>query len=108
MSHAEHPDLGRMAATMSRNHLRLTEIATLLNGRMDDLVAAAARQDWPAVERKSQELAENSRAGGYRVLSGLAERVAEEARQPGHEVAVKRNLIRLIGTHHRVAQPAAR
>lgn len=97
------PDIGRMAATMSRHHARVLNVALVLSSRLDELVTAVSCQDWAEVQRASQKLAEDSRAGGYRVLSGMASRVAEEARRPHNELAIKRSLIRLIGTQSRVA-----
>lgn len=101
MSELERPDIGRIAAQMSANLARVTEAISVLDGRIDELVEAATRKDWAEVERVSRELAASSRSQGYRVLSGMAERVSEEAQRPDNEVGIKRTLIRLIGTHSR-------
>jgi hypothetical protein len=104
MSQHERPDIGRIAATMSANQSRVVEAATTLGNRVDELIAAATRSDWADVERLGREVASHSRSLGYRVLSGMAERVSEEAQRPDNEVGVKRALIRLIGAHSRAGQ----
>jgi hypothetical protein len=102
----ELPNIGGMAAKMSAQHARVVDAATALSGRIDELVAATGRHDWTEVGRISRELASESRSSGHRVVSGLAERISEEA-QRQNELGVKRSLIRLIGTHGRTSRQLA-
>ena len=95
------PDIATMSETMAANHARVAESIENLAARIDGLVEAAAAEDWHAVGQLSRELAENSRSLGFRAVAALAQRVDAEAHKPNNDVAVKRSLVRLIGTYGR-------
>jgi hypothetical protein len=86
---------------MAVHHARVAKSIDVLAAGIDELVAAAAQRDWHAVGRISHELAEDSRSQGYRGVTALAERVREEAHKPDNDIAVRRSLIRLVGTYGR-------
>jgi len=102
MPEQRHPDLGRISSRMAANLSKVAEYADALASRIDDLVAATAQRDWKAVEQASRQLAESSRAEGYRAISALSERVRLEAAKPDNALGIKRSVIRLIGTCGRV------
>ena len=103
MQDLQHANLARAAATMASNQARVATYAEQLGNSLDELIAATAREDWNAVQRLSDQLAQRGRASGHRGVSALAQRVCDEAHRPDNSLGVKRSLIRLIGTCGRVA-----
>ena len=101
MDRKPRPSIASMSRTMAADHARVAKSIDVLAASIDGLVAAAAERDWHAVGRISRELAEDSRSQGYRGVTALAERVHEEAHKPDNDIAVRRSLIRLIGTYGR-------
>ncbi len=98
MQDQEHPDLAHLASTLASNQAKVQQYVETLTCRVDDLVAAAIREDWDHVRHVSQEIAQQGRSSGHRAVSAMAQRVYDEAHQPNDGVGVKRSLIRLIGT----------
>ncbi len=101
MDQKPRPNIATMSRTMAVHHARAAKSIDVLAAGIDGLVAAAVRRDWHAVGQISRELAEDSRSQGYRGVTALAERVHEEAHKPDNDIAVKRSLIRLVGTYGR-------
>ncbi len=102
------PDLAGMAATMAADQAKVTQHAEKVASDVDALVSAASREDWNEVQQLSQQLADGSRASGYRAVSALAQRVCEEAIRVDNAEGIKRSLIRLIGTCGRLDSRATR
>ncbi len=107
MQEQTRPDLAHAASEMAANHIKVVQYVETLPSRIDELVAATAREDWNEVRRASRHLARGSRACGYRAVSALAERVHHEVNRPHNLLGVKRSLIRLIGTCGRTGQRRA-
>ena len=101
MDRAPQPNIATMSRTMAVDHARMAKSIDVLSASVDGLVAAAAERDWHTVRQISGTLAEDSRSQGYRGVTALAERVHEEAHKPNNDIAVKRCLIRLVGTYGR-------
>ena len=101
MKRNQGPNIGAMSEAMAVNHAQAAKSIDVLTAGIDGLVAAAAKQDWHAVEQLSGTLAKESRSQGYRGVTAHAERVHQEAHKPDNEIAVRRSLIRLIGTYGR-------
>jgi HPt (histidine-containing phosphotransfer) domain-containing protein len=97
------PDLGRISAPLAKNLARVETFADRMSARVDQLVRAAGRDDWPRVAELAQDMAADSRRRGYRSVSALATRLQEEARRPNNATGARRGLIRLIGTVGRVS-----
>ncbi len=95
------PDIATMSRTMAANHERVVESIDIMASAIDGLVEAAAAKDWQAVGQLSRALAEGSRSLGFRAVAALAQRVDVEAHKPDNDIAVKRSLVRLIGTYGR-------
>ena len=95
------PDIATMSRTMAVDHARAAKSIDILAAGIDRLVMAAAERDWSRVRQISRELADESRSRGHRGVTARAERVHEEAGKPDNDVAVRRSLIRLIGTYGR-------
>lgn len=92
------PDVAQLATRLASDQARVAEYVDTLVNRLDELVAATGRADYHEVRRISGEIADAGRASGHRAISALAQRVCDEAHQPENDLAVKRSLIRLIGT----------
>ena len=92
------PNLSDMAATMAAHQAKVSQYAEQLADHVDGLVSAATREDWNEVQRLSGWLADDSRASGYRAVSALAQCVHDETLRVDNSTAIKRSLIRLIGT----------
>lgn len=87
--------------SLSQNQGRVAAAVDALDRQIQALISAAVREDWEKVAFVSRHMAAMGRAEGRRSLAALAQQVYEDASQPNNEVAVKRSLIRLIGTHGR-------
>ena len=99
MSTQSLPDLSPSARAMAANQSIIEQsIKAFLTQRSDELAAAAGREDWNEVQKISLQLAEESRAQGYRGISARAQRVHDQTHRPDNQQEVKRSLIRLIGT----------
>ncbi len=104
MQEEERPDLIQLASTMASNQAKAAGYIQTLAGSVDELIAASTDEDWDKVRHLSGEIAEQSRASGYRAVSALAQRVFDEAHQPNNPVGIKRSLIRLVGTSGRMGR----
>jgi len=102
------PDVKTAADRMAANHARLCAYADSLSETIDTLVKATRQENWSEVQRLSGQLADRSRAEGYRAVSALAQRVFDEAHPPARPQSLKRSLIRLIGTWGRIGRAPAR
>ncbi len=101
MPEETYPDLAPVAATMARNQVRVIQTVDVLAAKVDELVGAAAKEDWDEVGRLGRKFAEQCRVDGSESLGNLAEEVVEEAARPNNAVSTKRSLIRLIGLYGR-------
>ena len=95
------PNIGQLAARMSANHARVTRSIDQMIAPIDEMVQASADCNWTKVAELGHQLADDSREAGYRGVSVMAQVVANEAGRPDNAHAVKRSLIRLIGTYGR-------
>ena len=98
------PDLAHSAAQMATNQAKVSQYVETLAGQVDELIAAAAREDWNEVRRVSQQVAHSGRACGQEEISAMAERLGDEATRPDDVLEIKRRMIRLIGTCGRAGQ----
>ena len=101
MDRKRRPSIATMSRNMAAYHARAAKSIEILATSVDGLVAAAAERDWQTVGQIAGELAKDSRSQGYRGVTALAKRVHEEAHKPDNDIAVKRSLIRLVGTYGR-------
>jgi len=92
------PNIHQAATRLAANHARVVQAVEGLAPEIDALVAATVRHDWNEVGRLSWHMAVNSRSGGYRALSAMAQKVYDETTKPTNELGIRRSLIRLIGT----------
>ena len=92
------PDLAHSAAQMAANQAKVSQYVETLAGQVDELVAAAARDDWDEVRQVSQQVARSGRACGQEEIAAMAERLGDEAGRPDDVLGIKRRMIRLIGT----------
>ncbi|MBN2474077.1 MAG: hypothetical protein JXB62_05695 [Pirellulales bacterium] len=104
----QRPDLSQLSAKMAANQARVAQFVEHLDGSVDELVAAAGRQDWGDVQRLSGQIAEQGRASGFRAVSAMAQRVFDEAHRPNNALGIKQSLIRLIGTCGQTSTPHRR
>ena len=98
------PDLAHSAADMAANQAKISQYIETLAGQVDELVAAAAREDWNEVRRVSQLVARSGRACGQEEISAMAEQLGDEAGCQDDVLGMKRRMIRLIGTYGRTGR----
>ncbi len=102
------PDLSGLSSHIARTATQMEQAADLMTRRVDRMVRAAGRGNWTAVGRLGRRLAKTARSEGYRGISALAKRVSDEAAKGKNDVAIKRNMIRLIGAQGRMPRRAVR
>ncbi|NQU20271.1 MAG: hypothetical protein HQ567_03240 [Candidatus Nealsonbacteria bacterium] len=95
------PDLAHSAAQMGINQAKVSQYVDTLAAQVDELVDAAAREDWNQVRQISQQVASSGREYGQDEISAMAEQLGDEATHHDDVLGMKRRMIRLIGTYGR-------
>ncbi len=98
MAKDQRTDLAHLSSALAANNARVARFADGLTRRIDQLVEAALQEDWEEVRRVSDFLARSGDAHGYSELAQLAETVRDETQKPENQLAIKRSILRLIGT----------
>ncbi len=90
------PDLGGMSRQLAAQNDRLRNYLDSLPRRVDQLVEAAAREEWTEVRRVCEVLASTSVVFDCPQLTDAARRVCHEIEQPNNKRGVRESLLRLI------------
>lgn len=98
MSQQNLPDLRTISRRLADHNGRVARFVEALPRRVDKLVEATQTRDWSEVRRLSEFLACSSDIFGCTEVAQAAHAVCKEVDEPDNEVAVKRSVIRLIGS----------
>jgi hypothetical protein len=98
MSQKNLPDLRTVSRRLADHNHRVARFVEALPRRVDKLVEATLARDWSEVRHLSEFLACSSDIFGCTEVAQAAQRVCKEVDEPGNDVAVKRSVIRLIGS----------
>ena len=92
------PDLRSTARRLADHTKRVARFIEGLPRRVDKLVDATRARDWSEVRRLSEFLACSSDIFGCTEVAQAAQRVCQEVDTADNDVAVKRSVIRLVGS----------
>ena len=107
MSEKNLPDLRTMSRRLADHNNRVARYVEALPRRVDKLVQATLARDWIEVRRLSEFLACSSDIFGCMEVAQAAQCVCKQVDEPDNEVAVKRSVIRLIGSCGALPQQVA-
>ena len=99
------PDLGTLTDQLALDNARVSKFVDSLFGQVDDLIDATMQSDWSEVTQLCKTMARTSAEHGYPIVSERAEQVCEAARKPQNELAIKRSIVKLIGSCGRARRP---
>ncbi len=91
-------DLAHLSSTLAKNNARVARFIDSLSRRMDQLVAAALQEDWDEVGRVSDFLVRAGDTYGFPALVESAQHVCDETKKSENQLAIKRSIVRLIGS----------
>lgn len=98
MAEERRHDLAHLSETLAKNNARVARFVDSLSRRIDQLVEAALQEEWEEVRRVSDFLVHAGDTYGFPVLVESAQQVCDETKKPENQLAIKRSIVRLIGS----------
>jgi hypothetical protein len=98
--------IAELTARLASDNLRVIAFIDSLIVRVENLVDAAAADDWQEVQRVSDYVARSSATYGYPLISESAQMLSA-AVSANDELLMKQRLLKLIGACGRTERPAS-